>query len=93
MTLLGWGFFVLQSLHLSKSLTEVTRPARVVDLESQTCLVSSLKLPHGTQVTQLAKIEVVRFWIGLIRLFIDWPQHCEEPYYSLRTPKWAKNDY
>ena len=45
-----------------------------------------------SQLTQLAKIEVVRFWIGLIRLFIDWPQHGEEPYYTLRTPKWAKND-
>ena len=32
-------------------------------------------------LARLAKIEVVRFWIGLIRLFIDWPQHCEEPYY------------
>ena len=41
----------------------------------------------------LAKIEVVRFWIGLIRLFIDWPQHGEEPYYWHRTPKWAKNDH
>ena len=57
-----------------------------LSLESQTCLVSS-------QLTQLAKIEVVRFWIGLIPLFIDWPQHGEEPYYSLRTPKWAKNDH
>ena len=42
-----------------------------------------------SQLTQIAKIEVVRFWIGLIPLFIDWPQHCEEPYYTLRTPKWA----
>ena len=44
-----------------------------------------------SELTQLAKIEVVRFWIGLIRLFIDWPLHCEEPYYWPGTPKWAKN--
>ena len=46
-----------------------------------------------SQLTQLAKIEVVRFWIFLIRLFIDWPDRREEPYYGAGTPKWAKNDY
>ena len=46
-----------------------------------------------SQLTQLAKIEVVRFWIGLIRLFIDWPQQGGRWISGPRTPKWAKNDY
>ena len=41
----------------------------------------------------IRSIEVVRFWISLIRLFIDWPQQGGRWISRLRTPKWAKNDY
>ena len=55
-------------------------------------LSSNLRLREEQQYIPYitCKIEVVRFWIGLIRLFIDWPQHCEEPYYSLRTQNGPK---
>ena len=71
-------------MHFYQEFGMIQELGRVL-VESQTCLV------FQSQLTQLAKFAGVRFWIGLIRLFIDWLQHCEEPYYGPRTPQWAKN--
>ena len=66
---------------------------KTLELPADTFTRISNLFGFQSQLTQLAKIEVVRFWIGLIPLFIDWPHQGGRWISGHRTPKWAKNDY